>query len=422
MFSQLCQFFVAAVRNQVFFGIFFSLALFAKTLHAQTSFTFEEWVEKALKQDPSLESAQAKVEAAQAGHIQVRSEYFPKLSVDYNWQDNQSLEDPRLLSLGITQNLFRGFSDFHAHRQATLLQSAETLSLRHQRQLTIEMIGLALLDLTLAEEQSRVFSEYKKILAERATELRRRFQIGKSRNVDILQNKMNTLKVERLVFSNDQALSNAQLRIFELTGVQNASSQFNFTQIMDRLREYDLEKEDLSIQSAQLRNKALEASVDMARATYMPSINVFANYYPVTQKSWSKSRDHWFYGVQFKWNLFEGGFGAAGVKRARAVSAQSQAELKKLELGRDRSRSDLASQRRELEKQLMIAREATALATSALKLQERDFRLGLITVLDLNSSDQQYLDLKLESLRIEHSLARLLANSLPLGIQLGQNL
>jgi outer membrane protein TolC len=138
----------------------------------------------------------------------------------------------------------------------------------------------------------------------------------------------------------------------------------------------------------------------------------------VTSKSWSRSSDDWNYGLALKWTFFEGRAGQAQVKKASSFESQLRAELTTLRANQERLTRDLQNQHDELQKQLRIVQEGAQLATTALKSQERDFRLGLITVLDLTTSDQQYLDLKLELLRIEHDLAKLYADALPLGLQL----
>lgn len=402
--------------RQLFVLVF--VLLFTRQTRSQT---LEQFIEKAALHDPQLKIQTSKTEEVAAIKTQAWSPFMPKASLNYNWQNNETTADPRTFSLQVSQNIFRGFSDYFNLLQQNHLLEAETEKLKLQELVTTQKVGLSVIEFTFAQEQKKILNEYYNTLTQRDRELKRRGQIGKSRNVDIVQNQIRMLEIQRLLFENTQHSNKAVLQISELTGVQNPAPQETLGSLIQKVRSR-LKSEDHLIKSQQLSTQAAEYAYKASRGTYFPAINLVANYYPVTNESWTRSNDKWSLGIQLQWFFFEGGFGRASVQKSFAILNQTRNQEIRLYNEKIRYESEWKAKIIELEKQHELAVQALELSRKALIDQNKDFRLGLITILDLTTTDQQNLDLKLENLRIEYSLATEYANALTKGVSAGEAL
>ncbi len=117
----------------------------------------------------------------------------------------------------------------------------------------------------------------------------------------------------------------------------------------------------------------------------------------------SPSSNTWEWGLRAQWTFFEGLKTPAQVQAAQAQRIVAERQLYAVEHQRRSQLQRLSRELERLESKKVGVSSDLQRAEKALRQQERDYRLGIVTELEVQQTLQSILDLDLELIDIEES-------------------
>jgi outer membrane protein TolC len=372
--------------------------------YAAESLSIEQAVSAALANNPGLKAADSLVEAADAGVLRSASGFLPKVTLSETWSRTDSplmalgtklnreiitpadfdpsvMNDPQAISnyttrLAVVQPVFNGGKVYIGRKQASLAKEASVQDRERTKQETVYNVVKAYYGLLLAKEfhkvalQSLETSEANVKLAEA------RYKAGAVLQSDLLRAKVQLAEVREMLTrsGNSERLATASLNFamgvpqgaeYEIAGA--LSTREVKTDMHAAIGEAASKRPDLL--SMELNRKNAETSVTVARADYLPSLNVMG------QVDWNSDRPagddakSWAVMAMLQWNLFDGLVTRSRVKEALATSSR----MKLLE---EQTRSEIQLQVRQAYYNLTASLDR--IAASASSVQEADESLRIV--------------------------------------------
>lgn len=377
----------------------------------------KSWFELSWQHSPEIRASKAQVDAAEAVKLTNSSAFMPSLFARYQFREHEQSRQTKVFSLNAEQNFFNGFSDHYSRKEASSLVEAQESALDYKKMSVAKIVGDTLLKLSAATSQKIILIENSKILEQRLKEFKRRTRIGRSRDVDLIQNQIDRIQLERLIANNQRTYLAAQATLKEYTGIELKEAPFEIGKLLAELSTYhdSLNKNSFRREELKAKLEAQESAVASSYGAFLPTVKGVASYYPENDSSFSRYADDWSIGLDLEWRFFEGFSTKAEVNQQRALKIVAEAELQRFENDEVESLQKLKDEWAQLVEEKKLILEAEALSVKSFKAQERDFRLGLITVLELSTSDEQYLDLKLEKIAIQEKLGLVLTQAIEKG-------
>jgi outer membrane protein len=121
----------------------------------------------------------------------------------------------------------------------------------------------------------------------------------------------------------------------------------------------------------------------MARAEFLPKLNLFSSWEEDNQTFWARGGNNWTAGVSLNFNIFDGGANRARLAAARYRQRQAEAQLAqmtaavKLQVREAYLNLSTAQQRVE------VSRQAQSEAAESLRIVQNRYEAGLATITDL---------------------------------------
>jgi outer membrane protein TolC len=161
------------------------------------------------------------------------------------------------------------------------------------------------------------------------------------------------------------------------------------------------------VRAAELELEAAEQRQRLWISSWLPTLSASYQYFPKhDDRDFSSSADAWKMGLQAEWTLFEGAKSFALRRSLAAQSALNRLELEGAAKG-EKSEFRLWNLRgAEWEKKLENLTEAVKLADRAFANQERDYRLGLVTDLEVASAMQERINVRIDRAEILYQLGQ----------------
>ena len=293
-----------------------------------------------------------------------------------------------------TQPLFRGFREFAAIRQNQALVDAQGADYQNARVQLFKDVAQNFYDVLTLEQDLKNLDEQIQQYQEREKELQDRVRIGRTRTGEVLtvQATISTLRAQ--VEQVRTQLSTARDIFAFLSGLP-ATTPLRDTEAVPAdpgaLDAY-LARVALrpDVKAAQRRQVAAQENIRVARGEHLPSLDLNANRY--LERTGVQQDVEWDVQLALTVPLYAGG----GVQ-SRVREAQSQSEQAELATTRARRLADQEirsfHQTVVLDRSRLAALEkATDAAKSNYKTQRRDYRLGLVTNLDVLQALSSYLE------------------------------
>jgi outer membrane protein len=294
--------------------------------------------------------------------------------------------------LTATQPLFRGFREFASLRQTQALVDAQSEDYRQARTQLFKDVAQNFYDVLSLEQDLRNLDEQIRYNLQREKELADRMRIGRSRPGEVLtvQSTVSTLRaqVEQL-----QATLSAAREAFAFLSGLPAATPLRDTETMPAnpgaLEEYlaRLPRRP-DVKAAQQRVTAARENIDVVRGEHLPSLDLNANRY--LERTGALENVEWDVQLALTIPLYAGGGVQSRVREALSQSAQA-------ELGASQARRQAEQEIRSLHQSVVLDRtqlEALEKATDAARMnheaQLRDYRLGLVTNLDVLQAQTVY--------------------------------
>lgn len=287
--------------------------------------------------------------------------------------------------LNATQPLFRGMRDFAAIRQMRSLVSAQSADYRRARTQLFKDVSQNFYDVLAIEQDLANYDEQIRLYLQREKELQDRVRIGRSRPAEVLavQSTVSTLRaqVEQL----RAQLSAAREAFAFLTGLPADTPLRDTEALPTETGPVDEYLKSVSargdVTAAHERLLAAQENVSVARGAHSPSLDLNANRY--FERTGSLEDVEWDVQLALTIPIYAGG--AVQSKVREALSQSTQAEL-----GESQARRGAEQEIRSAWQGVNFDRtrlEALEKATLASKqnyeAQRADYRLGLVTNLDV---------------------------------------
>lgn len=322
--------------------------------------------------------------------------YYPTLSVRGTYLKQEKFEDQKTLGLNLTTSLYNGGRDRQLIRNA----DAGVKIAENQRQLDRVTLYMEVVDsyytYLLNQNDTKNLELLKKQSKERVDEIRKRLQIGRSRRGELLQAEAQLASVDAELLDAQGLLKQSEARFFILTGLtkEKASDlKFDETGPVKTLEEYislALSRED--IQNKQLEIQQFDGDVKISKGSYLPTLDLLSNYYALKEGgSTSSKNSDWDVGLNLTIPLYEGGVSQALVRETTAKKQSAEYQLtdykKNIQI-EITSRYELFHRYFDQIKAFDLALDK---AKKSYEETARDYRLGLVSNLDVLTSLNLYL-------------------------------
>jgi len=397
------------------------------TAAAEEALTLDEYFAQALVRSEVVATQSELILQAEERYRQAKSTLRPTLDgvASYTWLDKGARDTTANPTrqpharLTATQPLFRGFREFASMRQTQALIDAQGEDYRQARTQLFKDVAQNFYDVLALEQDLKNFDEQINLNLQREKELQDRVRIGRSRTGETLavQTTISTLRaqVEQL-----QAQLAAAREAFAFLSGLPADTPLRDTETLpaslDTLETY-LARLELrpDVKAAQQRLTAAQENISVARGARQPSLDLNANRY--LERKGSLEGVDWDVQLALTIPLYSGGIRQSQVREAVSLSTQA-------ELGASQVRRQAEQEIRSLHQsvvydrsQLAALEKATEAARKNYEVQRRDYRLGLVTNLDVLQAltvfqdNQRALDrarytAKLDYLRLEAAAVR----------------
>lgn len=337
---------------------------------------------------------------------QAQGSLLPSVQFNYAWlkQDVADggpfaqfrLREQQNSSLSLTQPIFRGFAEYAGLNLVDLnLERAEFLLKQEKLNIVLESSD-QFYELLKAEAQVNNLKQLLNTLNQRVRELRQRTKVGRSDSSEWISAQSRAILAETNLIEAEALRASLRENLLGLVPDLEFDELKDSLSLPSQIEPVDdwiaraLERPDL--RAAELDRSRAQEEVRIARAGFMPEVNLRGNYY--LQRPGVFEDVDWDVTVNLVMPLFQGGLVYNQTKIA--ASQKTQAEL------------NFAEQRRRLQQivkaqyqtfvlgqqRLRLLKETIGLSKQNYEKQLRDYRRGLISFLEVIQVETDYWEIQ----------------------------
>lgn len=312
--------------------------------------------------------------------------------------------------VSLHQPLFAGLREYLAVRAAQARGEAAELSLRRARQLLYADVANAYVSVLSVSEEEAVRRAVAQLTDDRIKELRSREKLGRSRHSEVLAVEAQRAQIAAQLETALGRARQAQFSLRFLTGAEEdlAPAPLAAPPAVEPLSHWlALCVKRPDVEAARLQGRAAQLSVDVYRRSRWPTLALDGNYY-LRRPPGFTDKVKWDALFTASLPLYNGGQISSQVKQAQARKRSAEQGLS---LAERRAALETSSAHSAADSAVSIVaalERATAAAEANAKAQAEDYRLGLVTNLDVLGSLNALLDsrLSLSQARLQAVLAR----------------
>ena len=365
--------------------------------------SFSEALKAALKNSESLKASAESVVQAEESYRRVLSGLLPQISLlaSYQVQDASGITglqrsffpvtQPQA-RINATQALFRGFREYAGMRQARLNKESSLEDQKKiERDFAVEFVSHFYTVIGLKKDLEN-FSIQTAVTEKRVKELEDRLRIGKSRKSELLtaRTAVHNLKAQ---LREAEGQLKAVMETFEfLTGLSRNSDLFEARPDVQGLRELESYLKRVAevpdLKAWRLKLEAAKEQVEIAEGAHLPTLDLNANYY--LKRVGALEPVQWDFQLVLQMPLFQGGAVSSDIRTAESQKLRLEFEKTRAERAFE---ADVRARWEELSAGLRQAEavlEAKRLAEENFKEQSREYRLGLVTNLEVLQALDQF--------------------------------
>ncbi len=375
--------------------IFFALTVFFPSIIPAQEFstasmrpiTLNEAYTLALVRSEELALQEEGIKQLEAAERLFNAAFRPYLGINASQYKQQNADAVTKGYLSGSYSLFSGMRDYISLKAAAAKTGAAELDLARARQQLYFSVALTYLNLHAAQKELFVRREQLEVTKKRITELEARVNIGRSRKSEVVAVKTQLAQDKAGYLNAEAAERLTQQALMFLTGLDKDMASADIDPGKNSGLEFYLKQVLLRPDLAAGR-KSLEASghlLEIQKHNLWPTVTVAGDYY-VLRHPEPKPANYWNATLAFNMPLYTGG--AARALRQTASSAKRSAELA-LQLAERQALTEVRSAYEEFKYaalQTASLEEARALASDNARYQENDYKLGLVTNLDVLSA------------------------------------
>ncbi len=335
------------------------------------------------------------IKQLEAAERQIASAFRPSFDLNANQYKQENIPSVTKGYVSGGYSLFSGMRDYIAVKASAAKTGAASLALERARQELYLGVTHAYLNLFSAQQEVFIRLDQIKVTAKRITELEAREDIGRSRKSEVVAARTQLAQDKANYLNSAAAERLAQQALIFLTGLEADLAPAELLQRNGESLETYL-KTVLSRPDVAASRKTLEAYdylADIQDRNLWPTVNLSADYYVLHSRVTSPA--DWDGAVALKVPLYTGG--TAQAQKDSANAAKRSAALA-LQLVERQALTEVRSAHEEHKYSILqeaSLKDALALAQDNARYQQEDYKLGLVTNLDVLSALNSVLQTRL---------------------------
>lgn len=362
----------------------------------------KEVYEKALESAARVQDRKLSVQIAEERKSQGYARVLPTINAqsDNVWRDQANVGAfgegyQRTSYLALSQPIFQGGSEYFSVKIAQSLPEIARLEKANEELVVFVDISRIFYEILKLKQIDKTYQEQEAALEKRVQTLIARARIGRNKQTDVLaaQSQLARTKAERVQIES---------QIVEME--QMLLNQIGLESVPELKDEVDIAKLEPSpawetslmevpmIRAAELTLKNTERLESAATGTFLPSVDLGANYY--LERAGILRESEWDVTINARWNLFSGGNDLAE-KRVQNL------EAKRLEAYLIENKRNLKKNYEALKKEFQIQKQVVLKLQSAVELAQKNYQQhvkeesqGLVNQLDVLRVLEEYIQVK----------------------------
>lgn len=362
----------------------------------------DEAVDVALANSPALTRSRSAVNRARYDRTDAFGNFLPDLSLGYSFSDASTGRlDPTGQSIVTTSwtmqltgqlDLFDGLRRFSTLETTGRELGAERARHRRTRYETILSVTRAFYDAVARREVVRVEQDRVERQQDQLEFVEQQVEVGQATRSDLLRSRRDLNNAKLQVLNAENRARAATFELARAMGVRERVAPVEEATLS--VEPLDIRRDELmrralaqgpDVQSARAAVEAAEARISTARSAYLPSLALQGGWawqdaeFPPRDRSWQLR-------LQGSLPLFNGFQRENDVYRARARANAARAEERAAELQLRADVDDAFSQVESAMAGVDLAEQSVELSREDLRVTRERYRLGLATILDLQTA------------------------------------
>lgn len=370
---------------------------------AGPSYTVEEAVALALKQNPEIAIARKQVEAARGGVIEARAGYLPSVVASGLLRKRERQESSRLRtddyngSARVVQNIYTGGAVSAQMSIAKLLEEKRALELRTIEDRVAMDVRVAFYDVLLNRAKVGVRQQSVRVFEQELQTQRERLAAGTVGELNTRRAEVALANEQPELIDAETRLQNSHLQLATLLGLESRTASAAPVSVNGQLR-YAGHRADLNeclayadVSRPEIKAREIDVAIEEAQlrldqSELRPHVDAFSGYevYSELDPNVGRELNHGYVlGVNASWHVFDG-FATRG--RMQATRARRDAALRALEAARTLVSTDVRSAFLDLqqaERVMQAESKSVSDADESLEIAKSNLAAGLGTQLDV---------------------------------------
>ena len=390
----------------------------------------EQAAKIALKNNPTLAAAEARVRQARERLQQARARYWPSLDATLSGarisyaENNPNLfgDDPEKryqAALTATWVLFDGFSRKFSNAVARYGQSQSESAKNEAKRLILSAVAAAYFAAQLALEDIAIAKADETFNQRQLVEAQARQKIGTGSLSDVLNFKIRVNEAKTRLINAERVFEETMFTLAAQLGAPESRFPSGMTLARlkqetademtppdpDALARYALSHRP-DILESQFVLKQADAQIKIAHSRFYPSINIAASADGLRRDDPAFKQDDFgnTFGVNLTYNLYSGGYDRARTRELRARELELQKGLKALNIRVSSGVRISSTQVITTQRQIVLQRANTELNQQNRDLVEKEYAAGQVSLVRLNEAQR---DLTTARSRLALALASL---------------
>jgi outer membrane protein len=369
---------------------------------AQAALNLKDSFESALRTNQGENINMSAIEQNRQIKNENKGNYYPKISARGTYFKQEEISpDQKTIGLNLTHSVYKGGRDRYSVEAADKnIAIAENQRVADQLTLYVNVIQ-SYYNYFLNLNDVKNLELLKKQSKERVDETRKRVQVGRSRKGELLQAEAQFAAADAQLFNGAGLVQESEDSFYILTGLNKTDNSFSETITVpvdnQGLQAYmDAALQRVDVKTREMRVQLADIDLSNSKSYYLPTLDLASNYY-FNNRGGSYSKTNWDVGLTLNFPLFEGG---TSKSRVRESSEKKNQAMYLLEDYKKTIRLEVTSRYETFHRyldQVKAFELAEQKAKSSYEEAVRDYRLGLVSNLDVLTALNTYLDSKRNS-------------------------
>ncbi|HFQ61316.1 MAG TPA: TolC family protein [Epsilonproteobacteria bacterium] len=339
---------------------------------------------------------------AQGGNAQAGADLFTKPPSDLNYPDARNHYQTKFSYM---LPLYTGgkLSEYgHITSAMYRMSQYDTQKLLNEK---VFQTKKAFYDISLVSHYISNLSKIIKNIKKLESIVRAMQKEGYAQNIDLLEVQARKAEADSMY---NQAKLNKDLAYQFLSFLLNTKvdsiKQVHDMAPMPHIDKDAVESNNIDIQKALLGLQITQMALNVEKANFLPTVGAFAEYGSADNTFWNEFRDKdsYTFGVQLKWNIFNGGIDAANLERAKVnyMMVENQVDLAK---------SGIALKVKKLQTEILSANADVRSFKKQYKFAEKvyenyraRYKEGLVSISDVLIKQSKELEILLKLLTVKN--------------------